>query len=94
MQTLRLRPLTIWRGRKVTVLTYTWKDSPVGEQYGPLNEKMKEKGIDMSAQWFWIGIICLDQQHPLKMEAIKRSNEIFSHARYYFVIGLACFNRP
>ena len=27
------------------------------------------------------------------METIKRSNEIYSHARYYFVMGLACFNR-
>jgi hypothetical protein len=59
----------------------------VGEQYGPLNEKMKEKSIDMSAQWFWIDIICLDQQHPHKIETIKRSNEIYSHARYYFVMA-------
>jgi hypothetical protein len=43
-----------------------------------LNEKMKEtKGIDMPAQWFWIDIICLDQQHPPKMETIKHSNEIY-----------------
>ena len=47
----------------------------------------------MSAQWFWIDIFCLDQQHPDKMETIKRSNEIYALAKYYFVIGLACFNR-
>jgi hypothetical protein len=81
------------RNKSHTVLTYTWNDSPVGEQYGPLNKKMKEKGIDMSAQLLWIDIICLDQQHPLKMETIKRSNEIYAHAKYYFVICLACFNR-
>jgi len=54
---------------------------------------MEAQGIDMSAQWFWIDIFCLDQQHPDKMETIKRSNEIYALAKYYFVIGLACFNR-
>ena len=58
-----------------------------------MNKKMEAKGIDMSAQWFWIDIFCLDQQHPDKMETIKRSNEIYALAKYYFVIGLACFNR-
>ena len=58
-----------------------------------MNKKMKAQGIDMSAQWFWIDIFCLDQQHPDKMETIKRSNEIYALAKYYFVIGLACFNR-
>jgi hypothetical protein len=78
-----------------TVLTYTWNDSPVREQYGPLNKKMESQviPIDMSAQWFWIDIFCLDQQHPDKMETIKRSNEIYALSKYYFVIGLACFNR-
>ena len=47
----------------------------------------------MAAQLFWIDIFCLDQQHPDKMETIKRSNEIYALAKYYFVIGLACFNR-
>ena len=75
---------------ELTVLTYTWNDSPAREQYGPLNKKMEAKGI---AQWFWIDIFCLDQQHPDKMETIKRSNEIYALAKYYFVIGLACFNR-
>ena len=81
------------RNQSRTVLTYTWNDSPVREQYGPLNKKMEAQGIDMSAQWFWIDIFCLDQQHPDKMETIKRSNEIYALAKYYFVIGLACFNR-
>ena len=58
-----------------------------------MNKKMEAQGIDMSAQWFWIDIFCLDQQHPDKMETIKRSNEIYALAKYYFVIGLACFNR-
>ena len=40
------------REKSHTVLTYTRNDSPVGEQYGPLNHKMKKKDIDMSAQWF------------------------------------------
>ena len=78
---------------ELTVLTYTWNDSPAREQYRPLNKKMEAQGIDMSAQWFWIDIFCLDQQHPDKMETIKRSNEIYALAKYYFVIGLACFNR-
>ena len=55
--------------------------------------KMAAQGIDMSVKWFWIDIFCLDQQHPDKMETIKRSNEIYALAKYYFVIGLACFNR-
>ena len=58
-----------------------------------MHNKMKAQGIDMDAQWFWIDIFCLDQQHPDKMETIKRSNEIYALAKYYFVIGLACFNR-
>ena len=58
-----------------------------------MNKKMEAQVIDMSAQWFWIDIFCLDQQHPDKMETIKRSNEIYALAKYYFVIGLACFNR-
>ena len=81
------------KDKKHSVITYTWNDSPAREQYGPLNKKMKAQGIDMSAQWFWIDIFCLDQQHPDKMETIKRSNEIYALAKYYFVIGLACFNR-
>ena len=78
-----------------SVITYTWNDSPAREQYGPLNKKMESQviPIDMSAQWFWIDIFCLDQQHPDKMETIKRSNEIYALSKYYFVIGLACFNR-
>jgi hypothetical protein len=65
----------------------------LGEQYKPLNRKMQEKKINMSDQWFWIDIVCLDQQHtlemetinrsngfPLKMETIKRSNQIYEQA--------------
>ena len=47
-----------------------------------MNKKMEAQGIDMSAQWFWIDIFCLDQQHPDKMETIKRSNEIYALAKY------------
>ena len=68
---------------ELTVLTYTWNDSPAREQYGPLYRKMEAQGIDMFVKWFWIDIFCLDQQHPDKMETIKRSNEIYALAKYY-----------
>jgi len=80
--------------KKYTVLTYTWADSPWEDIVDGLLKLPEEKCHGLSdGSPLWIDVFCLDQFHPEKMCTIMKSEDIYSCATYYYVIGLAIFDR-
>eukprot|EP00961_Rhodomonas_salina_P026472 357367-Rhodomonas_salina.1 len=73
---------------KYTVWTYCWGDSPWKQMW----VSVQKEDPEAHQQRYWFVIFCLNQFDPLKMEAIKQSNEIYGNAeQIYLVIGLASF---
>ena len=79
-----------------------WVDLP-DEDYGITSYQWKSKlkvvvdfilGTDgVQSEWIWFDLLCLNQLNGNRMTTVKKSDEIYYHAKEYHLIEVGSLNR-
>ena len=70
------------------VLSYQWLS-----RWGSIAEFILHSENRVLQKYMWIDVLCLDQMDPEKMVTIKRSDEIYLHAKEYHLMEIGSLFR-
>jgi hypothetical protein len=70
------------------VLSYQWQS-----KWGSIAEFILHSDNRVLQKYMWIDVLCLDQMSPDKMTTIKRSDEIYFHAKEYHLVEIGSLFR-